>query len=64
MKIRKKYYIFVNRQINCVFFGNKKFRKRMESASLGYFYVTNFNTTRKILKHYSGLNYEINKRNY
>ena len=64
MKIRKQYVLFINPMLGMAFYGNHKFSRRINEATLGEIYDCTFSELKENLRHLLNRGYTISKRNY
>ena len=64
MKIRKRYTLFINPMLGTAFFGNDKFSKRINDATLGEIYDCTLSELKQNLKILLNRGYTILKTNY
>jgi len=64
MKIRKTYTLFINPMLGTAFFGNDKFSRRIDKATLGEIYDCTLSELKQNLKILLNRGYTVLKMNY
>lgn len=64
MKIRKTYALFINHMLGTATYGNNKFGRRIDDATLGVIYDCTFSELKENLHRLLNFGYTISQRKY